>query len=874
MKKLLLLITVFSFAGAQEMLIYGQVYSSVTASGAIIPVANAHVGIGMNSVPEGTFTTTNEDGFYELVFDWNWDGPIPIVCEAENYEFYISTFMPNSTTSNQIEFDILLTPFVVDVMAVLEGHVWQNNGCLGGTIGCPIGGANISAIPTIISTIDDIFSTTSDDNGHYVLELPEGVYMITCSAEDWQTETANLLIGSEDTTHDFYLSEANNEEPCSDLSQDECEDDPDCDWIYNTPNGSGLCVEIEGEGCTDLEGIDFGDCDMDMGIAWINGDCVGLSGCGWEIDGVDYSDAFFETFEECEWVCADNQHQNGVLFGSVEYIWGDAIELVSGAIILIQDPINSISFTTMTNNNGQYETELPEGAYIVTASAYDESQTHDVYIYSNNQYELNFTFGEYYFETALTGFVYTNTTNEFAPIDNAHLYIHNSDGEYVSSTNEDGFFWINLPSVGNFYISVEAEGYLTESYEIFVEGITEQNFYLTPDDVGNLTILSLDNVQGLPGNEVVMPLYLSSTESVGGLQFSIGSLSIDPTLPNSLIPVGLEATDNCFSASFNEVNNQFIGIIFSIEGCIYPAGETLHIANLIYEITTTVPIGIEIPLEFYSTLVSDAFGNEIPSYGEGGSIVLGINGDINFDSEINVLDIVMLVNFILFIDEPTDFEYYVSDINQDNLLNVLDVVSLVNMILGIDNFAKDNLGSYGNVEIGKNLMNFYLDASIAGIQFDYSSNMNINLDQLPVDWHGKYANGKAVFYTTSKYPENIVSFNYTGQMNIENVLLSDRNGDGILVDILRLPDNFELLTPFPNPFNPVTTISYGLPSDTDITLNVYDVEGRKITTLTEGIRTAGTHSVEWNAEGYPSGVYFVKLDADEFTQTQKLMMVK
>jgi len=53
-----------------------------------------------------------------------------------------------------------------------------------------------------------------------------------------------------------------------------------------------------------------------------------------------------------------------------------------------------------------------------------------------------------------------------------------------------------------------------------------------------------------------------------------------------------------------------------------------------------------------------------------------------------------------------------------------------------------------------------------------------------------------------------------------------------------------------------------------------DVEGRKITTLTEGIRTAGTHSIDWNAEGYPSGVYFVKLDADKFTQTQKLMLVK
>ena len=69
-------------------------------------------------------------------------------------------------------------------------------------------------------------------------------------------------------------------------------------------------------------------------------------------------------------------------------------------------------------------------------------------------------------------------------------------------------------------------------------------------------------------------------------------------------------------------------------------------------------------------------------------------------------------------------------------------------------------------------------------------------------------------------------------------------------------------------------VKYGLPSDTQISLNIYNVEGRRITTLIKGIRTAGNHSVEWNDDGYPSGIYFVKLDAGEFTQIQKLMLVK
>ena len=56
-------------------------------------------------------------------------------------------------------------------------------------------------------------------------------------------------------------------------------------------------------------------------------------------------------------------------------------------------------------------------------------------------------------------------------------------------------------------------------------------------------------------------------------------------------------------------------------------------------------------------------------------------GDINFDNEINIQDIVLLLNFVLESDLPTNTEFFVSDINADNLLNILDVVQVVNIIL-------------------------------------------------------------------------------------------------------------------------------------------------------------------------------------------------
>jgi len=61
--------------------------------------------------------------------------------------------------------------------------------------------------------------------------------------------------------------------------------------------------------------------------------------------------------------------------------------------------------------------------------------------------------------------------------------------------------------------------------------------------------------------------------------------------------------------------------------------------------------------------------------------MLGAKGDVNADGEFNVLDVVMMVNFVLYIEYPNDLEFWASDMNDDGMINVLDVVQLVNLIL-------------------------------------------------------------------------------------------------------------------------------------------------------------------------------------------------
>jgi hypothetical protein len=79
---------------------------------------------------------------------------------------------------------------------------------------------------------------------------------------------------------------------------------------------------------------------------------------------------------------------------------------------------------------------------------------------------------------------------------------------------------------------------------------------------------------------------------------------------------------------------------------------------------------------------------------------------------------------------------------------------------------------------------------------------------------------------------------------------------------------------YPNPFNPTTTINYTLPEEGKVNIKIYDVLGREVETLVNEIRTAGTHSVEFNASHLPSGVYLYKIETSQGMLTKKMLLLK
>ena len=88
------------------------------------------------------------------------------------------------------------------------------------------------------------------------------------------------------------------------------------------------------------------------------------------------------------------------------------------------------------------------------------------------------------------------------------------------------------------------------------------------------------------------------------------------------------------------------------------------------------------------------------------------------------------------------------------------------------------------------------------------------------------------------------------------------------------PDEFWLSQNHPNPFNPSTNIRYEVPRESHVTLRIHNVLGQEVAALVNELRQPGRYQVQWNAENFSSGVYFYRLQAGDFVQTKKLMVVK
>ncbi len=140
---------------------------------------------------------------------------------------------------------------------------------------------------------------------------------------------------------------------------------------------------------------------------------------------------------------------------------------------------------------------------------------------------------------------------------------------------------------------------------------------------------------------------------------------------------------------------------------------------------------------------------------------------------------------------------------------------------------------------------------------------------------------------TLDIPANMPAGTYTGHALVEITTIGNlKTGESAravsssavmfyasIID-LEIPESFSLSQNYPNPFNSGTKIRFGLPEPVNVNLVIYDVLGREVATLVDEFRYAGIHTIDWQAEGLSTGLYFYKLTAGDYTEVKKLTIIR
>lgn len=244
-----------------------------------------------------------------------------------------------------------------------------------------------------------------------------------------------------------------------------------------------------------------------------------------------------------------------------------------------------------------------------------------------------------------------------------------------------------------------------------------------------------------------------------------------------------------------------------------------------------------------------------------------------------------------------DVPYSVCELNDGNFLisgytnsfgNGGNDVYLVKLSPDGDTLATRTYGSTGDdfsFSICKTNDNGFLIAgqsdSFGGGGFDaYVIKIDSNLDTVWTSTYGGTGNdyfNKVMHSEDNKFVliGNTKSFGNGGDVYF--VKIQDNNGTTDLDNNVAgntIPDKYYLLQNYPNPFNPTTTIEFSVPKTQFVTLKIFDILGREVSTLVSKIMSSGIYSVQFNGNNYNSGTYFYQLREGSFQETRKFVLIK
>jgi hypothetical protein len=181
---------------------------------------------------------------------------------------------------------------------------------------------------------------------------------------------------------------------------------------------------------------------------------------------------------------------------------------------------------------------------------------------------------------------------------------------------------------------------------------------------------------------------------------------------------------------------------------------------------------------------------------------------------------------------------------------------------------------------------FLLGRWLTGANIDWAYNISEDLDGIwPMNENLSYTNTTLKTAAMGGFPLGDLFHwwpaayaQWKAQRTTENTNLSNWLKNGLtevrLLDGNVVPAEYALSQNYPNPFNPTTQIDYSIPQSGLVSLKVYDLLGKEVKTLYEGVQSAGNYVATFDGSKFTGGVYFYRLQTDNFSMTKKLVLIK
>ncbi len=297
-------------------------------------------------------------------------------------------------------------------------------------------------------------------------------------------------------------------------------------------------------------------------------------------------------------------------------------------------------------------------------------------------------------------------------------------------------------------------------------------------------------------------------------------------------------------------------------------------------------------------------GDGVPDWQPGHGPECELPGDFNHDGALELGDVLDMVAYMFLGGDPPPVIEEV-DVDQDGQVTIVDLINLVFYMflqgpdlpgcgeLAAHTASRPAMSSATAIEYAfdgdATTLSLVSDHMIAGIEMGLISEAHGTIEDLTApgmkmfnsavgDRHrfGWLAPEGGTYFEPGQHQLLRVQ----GRCYPSEALLSDMDGRLIRATLSKsgeeasLPTGFSLSQNYPNPFNPTTEIRFSLAAASPVTLEVYNTLGQLVETLVDDDLEAGEHTFQWNTPGLASGVYYYRLQVDEFAETRKMLLMK